>query len=107
MVTVAKTHRRWLQFGMRSLLVVITLVAIPLGVIVNRAERQRRAVERIESLGATVWYDYQYSIGPTGLRSFKINVKPTNWLSARRWLGNHYFDTAWHVQAVEMRFIKN
>jgi hypothetical protein len=96
-------RRRWLQFGMRSLLVAITLVAIPLGVIVNRAERQRRAVERIESLGGTVWYDYQYSIDPTGLRSFKINVEPTNWLSARRWLGNHYFDTAWHIQAVAMR----
>ena len=51
--------RRWLQYSLRSFLVVLTAFAIWLGVAVNRAREQREAVKAIEALGGTVTYDFQ------------------------------------------------
>lgn len=103
-ITPLPQRRRWLQFRLRTLLVAITVLAIPLGVIVERAERQRRAVERIESLGGTVWYDYQYGVNAKGETTITMNMPhPTSFSWARRLLGDHYFDTVWHVNAIEWR----
>jgi hypothetical protein len=45
------------------MLVAIAVLGIWLGVIANRANRQRRAVEAIKKAGGTVYYDYQNTIG--------------------------------------------
>src|SRR5687767_178811 len=50
---------RWLQFGLPTLLGVMTLVAVVLGLVVNPAERQRRAVAAIREMGGLVTYDYE------------------------------------------------
>jgi len=51
------------QFSVRSLVVLVVAVAVPLGwfgVKMREAERQRRAVEAIEEMGGWVQYDHQY-----------------------------------------------
>lgn len=55
-----KHRRRWFQFSLRTLLVFMLLASIPLSwvaVKLQRARRQRAAVEAIEELGGAVGYD--------------------------------------------------
>ena len=51
-----RRRRRWLQFGLGTLLGLVTLTAVWLGAIVNRAERQRRAVATVQHLGGDVLF---------------------------------------------------
>ena len=46
-----KPRRRWLQISLRTLLILVTLLSIGLGWVVNRGERQRRAVAALEEMG--------------------------------------------------------
>jgi hypothetical protein len=48
--------RRWAQFSLASLFVVVTILCVWLSVVVNRAHRQRDAVAAIEALGGEVGY---------------------------------------------------
>jgi hypothetical protein len=48
--------RRWAQFSLATLLVVITVLCFGLRLVVVPAERQRRAVAGIEALDGTVGY---------------------------------------------------
>lgn len=57
---VAKPHRRWLQFSVRTMLVVLTLLCLWLGNVAINAYRQRAAVQRIQDLGGWVLYDNDY-----------------------------------------------
>lgn len=50
-------RRRWLQFSLRSLLVLVTLLALGLGWFVRRVEPQRRAVAKVQSLGGSCHFD--------------------------------------------------
>ena len=50
------SRRRWLQFSIRTLLVLVTLLCVALSLWIVPAERQRRAVEAIEKLGGIVFY---------------------------------------------------
>ena len=54
----AKPRRSWLRFSLRTMLVVVALFGIWLGIIANRANRQRSAVETIRNAGGEVWYDH-------------------------------------------------
>ena len=52
-------RRRWFQFKLRTLLIAILVLSLPLSwfaVRLERARRQREAVQVIEALGGTVWY---------------------------------------------------
>jgi hypothetical protein len=40
-----KLRRRWLRFRLRTMIVAVGLLGIWLGIITNRANRQRRAIE--------------------------------------------------------------
>lgn len=53
------TPRRWFQYSLRTFLVLMTALAVWLGVVVNRAREQREAVEAIEALGGAVTYDWE------------------------------------------------
>lgn len=55
-----KRRRRWFQYSLRSFLVVVTALAVWLGVVVNRAREQREAVKAIEALGGSVMYDWHF-----------------------------------------------
>ena len=60
----AKPKRRWYQFSLRTLLVVAPLLAVFLGVVVRRAEQQRRAVRAIQMLDGRVLYSPPDSLTP-------------------------------------------
>ena len=51
--------RRWFRMSLRTFLVLFTLVSIWLGLAINRAHKQRAAVEAIVEMGGKVCYDYQ------------------------------------------------
>src|SRR5262245_22988051 len=74
-------RRRYLRFSVRTLLVIVTVVAVVLAVPVRRAMRQREAVLAIQKLGGSLIYDYEITRGPETMMSA--------WL--RRTLGDDYF----------------
>jgi hypothetical protein len=80
------TRRRWLQFSLRGLIALLTVFAIWLGVVVNRAREQREAVKAIESLGGVVLYDWQIEFYYTD----RFNERPL--------LGDDFFHDAEFVQ---------
>ena len=63
----SKPRRRWPRFSLRTLLVVVTALGVWLGVQVNRANKQRRAVAWVQQVGGTVTYD-DGSYAPEWLR---------------------------------------
>ena len=78
--------RRYLTFSLRTLFVLTTALAVWLGVIVNRAHRQREAVRAIEALGGTI--EYERTAGPKWLRQligdeFLQEVWGVDWASPR------------------------
>ena len=75
-----KPKLRWLQFSIRTALLVVTLSCVGLAVWVASAERQRRAVAAIEALGGAVGYDDNEGKS----ESFAVGL-------LRRWLPQAYF----------------
>lgn len=59
--TEMKPIRRWLQSSLRSFLILLTALAVWLGVVVQRAREQRETVKAIEALGGRVTYDWKLS----------------------------------------------
>jgi hypothetical protein len=51
--------RTWLQFRLRTLFVLVLLVAVPSGLFRWKIARKREAVAKIEGLGGIVSYDWQ------------------------------------------------
>ncbi len=61
--------RRWLQFSLRTLLVIVLLVSVPLSWVANKRHRHRRAVAKIRELGGEVIYSYYNEAVPSWRRS--------------------------------------
>jgi hypothetical protein len=74
--------RRWAQFSLATLFVVVTVLCVALALVVVPAERQRRAVAAIEAIGGSVEY-----VEPDETVS---EAFPKRFL--RRWLPPDYFD---------------
>ncbi len=81
------TRRRWLQFSLRFLLLLIAVVAIPLAWKVNRVRNQRAVLAEIQRLGGGALYDYErnYNVG----LSSRAGPSGPAWL--RDLLGVDYF----------------
>jgi hypothetical protein len=112
----AKPRRRWFQFSLRSLLILITVLAVWLGLQVNRVNRQRRAVEAITELGGQFSYDYQRKPGLSGgvfirgtmgpvPHSYSDRVEPPGPAWLRRLMGEHYFVTPVRLSIGDQRVI--
>jgi hypothetical protein len=94
-----KSRRRWFRFSLRSMLVAVTLLCVWLGVIANRANQQRRAVERLTSHnGDGAWWSlsYDYQTDEHGSTALPVNApRPSppgpKWL--RELIGIDYFVT--------------
>jgi hypothetical protein len=54
------SNRRGLRFSLRTLLALLTIVALVLGWQTYRARQQKAIVARVQELGGEVVYDYQY-----------------------------------------------
>ena len=59
-MTAPKPRRRYLQFSLRTFLVLLTLVCVWFGWQVNRVNRQRKAVAWVLQMDGSVVYDSQY-----------------------------------------------
>ena len=85
-----KSKRRWLRFSLRSMLLLVVVIAIPIAWKVNRARNQRVVVAELEKLNADLIYDYQI-VATNGVRSYDFYAPPPGpkWLTAL--LGKEYF----------------
>ena len=93
--TTKKPRRSWLQFSVRALLLAVILIAVFLGVQVNRARTQARAVAAVKAYGGFVHYDYEYVSG-----AYKSGCEPwaPSWLRAA--IGDDFFRTAVEVNLI-------
>lgn len=94
MTEMPKPKRRWFRFSLRTLLIVVVLLSLPLGwfaMKMARAERQRRAVEAIERVGG--WIQYDCCVDESG----KPQPSVSTWLTGL--VGVHSFV---HVVTVSM-----
>ena len=66
-MTTPKPRRRWLQFRLRTLLLVMAVLCVPLawvGVRMNQKRQERAAVAAIQELGGYVGYDWEHEHTP-------------------------------------------
>ena len=86
-----KPRRRWFQYSLRSFLILLTALAVWLGVVVNRAREQREAVKAIEAMGGVAIYDWQLEGPPLGdfIRNSKKQPDGPAWL--RGLIGDEFF----------------
>lgn len=89
-MTTPKPKRRWLRFSLRTLLVFVVVLSVPLTWFawrLEKARRQREAVEAILGLGGVVAYDYQVDESGEWIEG----AEPTapEWL--RKLLGDDFF----------------
>ena len=102
-----KTRKRiqnWLRFSVRALIVLVTIVAIWLGLFANQARDQEVAVAAVLGAGGFVQYDIEHaeaywSMPLAQQPGFKElhSVIPTRWnIRVRQWmrpiLGQHFVD---------------
>ena len=90
MITQRSGNRHRFRFGLRTLVIAITVLCVWLGFEVNAARRQHNAVQAILQAGGTVSYDYQTVPVPSDPDSFNINRNAT--LSAAAWLRSIFGD---------------
>lgn len=95
-MTTEPPKRRWFQFRLRTLLIVVLVLSMPLSWFawrMERARRQRAAVEAIEQVGGYVGYN-AYPIPPPGMVRVVPTPKPS-WL--RNLLGIDFFENVVYV----------
>jgi hypothetical protein len=85
-----KPRLRWYQFTLRSLFIVMFLACIGMSwvsVKMQRARRQREAVDAIEKVGGAVFYDYEFD--SAGVPTPGVEPSSPKWL--RSVLGDDFF----------------
>jgi hypothetical protein len=98
--------RRRFQFGVRSLLVLLVALSVPMGwfaMQLQKARRQREAVERIVGMGGVVAYDYEID------KNFqrKSGAGPTTPTWLRSLFGDVFFCQVVQVNLVNWEFGDN
>ena len=89
-----KPARRWFRFSLKSLLLLVVVIAVPLAWKVNRARNQRVVVAELQKLNARIIYDYQIFNGDFNSR---VPMPGPKWLTDL--LGKEYFIEVYHVDA--------
>jgi hypothetical protein len=85
--------RRWYQYSLRTLFVVVTLAAIGFGLIVVPAQRQKRAVQAIRDAGGDVMHEDE--------PKEKRFLRAPEWL--QEFLGDDYFKRVMSVNLAKSR----
>ncbi len=81
-------RRRFLQFSLRTLLVVMTVLAVWLGTWLDRGRREKAAVEALRQKGY-VGIHYDYQVDSNGKRVTNASPPGPGW--AHKFLGEHCF----------------
>ena len=86
-------------------MIVLSLCLAAISVWSASARRQAAAVTQLRLLGATIYYDFNhyYERGAT-LNQWR---QPTDWVWARKFLGNDLFSEVYHVEFIEYRDVNN
>lgn len=96
-----KSKRRYLRLSLRSLLLLLTVLAVSLGVYLIRVQDQVRAVAMIERLGGRCWYTHEVDEN-------RIVIPAPRQPSAPKWLrsllSDHFFTTVIMVSLNETQF---
>lgn len=100
MSTATKTKRRWLQFSLRGLLVVLTLAGIWLGRHVERVRRQKCAIGVWASHGAEIGFRHELVRSKSGMLYFDSRLTPPGPAAARRLLGDEHFESVIRLRLV-------
>jgi hypothetical protein len=91
-----RKRRRWFRVSLRALMLSVLAVAVFLGYEVNKAKRQRAAVEAVKKAGGSVHYDYEFANG---------KLTPGREPEGPRWLrgllGDEYFQ---HIEQVDLLY---
>jgi len=87
LLSIMTPKRRWAQFSLATMFVVMTMLCVWLSAVVNRANRQRDAVTNIEALGGSVYY-WDSDQEQRDQEASETFPKPF----LRRWLPRDYFD---------------
>lgn len=85
-------NRRWFQYSLRTLLVLVTAFAVACSWFacrLKRAERQKNAVESLTKSGARVFYDYEVDQS----RKVVSGAKPPGPAWLRDLVGDHFLTT--------------
>lgn len=85
-------RRRWFQFRLRTLLIAIVVLSLPLswvGVIIQRARNQMKAVRAIQTVGGEVRYNYRRAyVSSNEWDSLSSCAAPPQWMRAL--VGNEF-----------------
>lgn len=87
-----------LQFRLRTLLILLSAVAVWLGYLTAEARRQRDAVQALRAIGGIVWYDFE--LNPT---LWKAKVAKHKWVAS---FASH-LGPDWWADVEEVRLLAN
>ena len=90
-------HRIRLRFGVRALLLLTTIIAVWLGIHLQRTKAQRQAVEAIRAYGGWIRYDYQFPKGTYGHNDFDGKALPRVPVYLVQLLGVDFFQSVVQV----------
>jgi hypothetical protein len=88
-----KRKRRWLQFSLRTLFVLTTVLAVWVGSKANRARQQKEAVEFFLDVGGSITYHHQVDRAGKHVTS----ETPFGWMGLRDLIGGEYFDSVYSL----------
>jgi hypothetical protein len=85
-------RRRWFQFGLGTMLIAVTLLALLLGPELNMIQQRKAAISRIQQTGGLIWSLEAYEVSK-GTRNWSLPADRQTpaiprW---RRWLGDEPF----------------
>lgn len=80
-----------IRFSLAALLVAVTVLCLWLGVIADKAHKQRRAVEAVLRMDGGVMFDYQFQPHGDITGEFDLNAMPPGPTWARKMFGDDYF----------------
>ena len=81
-----KSARRWLRYSLRSLMLLVVAIAVPMAWKVNRARNQRVVVAELQKMGAQIIYDYEIV---NGIHDHNLPPPGSKWLIEL--FGKEYF----------------
>lgn len=93
--TLPRPHRRWLRLSLQGLLILVVLIAIPIGWVAHLIRTQRQAIAAVRAAGGQVQFDYQ---GQLVGKQFIRRSEPAAPRWVRRVLGDELFQDVVNVR---------